>query len=495
MSLQDLRQKKLSIPVYQRGVQWTNSQISALRLNLESLKCESNRSVFLNTLVLGAEPKDPFTVSIVDGQQRLTALNYLLQLGMESAWGIESLENSDIRAIKLTAEERESLCRRIFFLIQYSIRSDSEVAGETLKQEIKIFQRINGYRQTWKAEDIYVSRMLKALYDSNAEIEPFKKTIDAIKSNLLYKINHTDEVSGTPTTETISLIARRNFLAFLRLAAIDSEGKATIQLIPPGLALETSDTQKILQCLGIENSSDEELLKIAKRLMHLWDMYQETLGQVRYQRYWTYMGRNAFQESMTLGVKTETIALKLLELNEEDFINWIGEILSGGSERIDYSSSKLYLRLRECRLDYLLSAKNERKRITAKITEKYRLEKIDLPELNDKYLPSSGGDRSIDHWISRERWAEKKDLNQNNVHKWANLSLISDGLNSKLRDSTPKDKVARSVDSDKIWPGFLMLRAVTQAQTIKDTSHGYRTFVETLSDLYADLQLGPRSIK
>ena len=102
------KKEKYIIPLYQRGYDWTENEITQLIDDINDYKNNNSLEYYIGTLIVN---KNNNTFEVVDGQQRLTTLFLLysfLEIETNKALSFEFREKSDNTLNNLTKESEES---------------------------------------------------------------------------------------------------------------------------------------------------------------------------------------------------------------------------------------------------------------------------------------------------------------------------------------------------------------------------------------------------
>ena len=430
MSLNDLMRLELPlrIPFYQRGFEWTNEQIDALKDRLEN----KARPLFLGSIVL-ARHEDH--LNVVDGQQRLKALSRFY--GKGSRWDFGQRTNGT-QAKKLLDPTQ----------ILFHVRESRPDHG--ISEEIREFRRINGTRDQWRAEDVYFYRMTKHLNATKSELRhDFMTAFDGLKARFLFN----EELKGR-----VPFASRRRFLAFLRLAffqyCADCNPSKTPGKIPDKWECERMGTEALLTRL-LPAGKPDALTAIAQNVIDLFHRYERIMAHPQARRMTVYLGHNWLQEDPE-PKKGETTRFSpaLAILKEKDwepdlFLATILAYLADWPDfGADYAANKLWLRLRECALDI---------RPPTQIADIVK---------DPNYHPTLAGGESVDHWIPQELWfvsgEQKTAASEKLLHSPANLSLLSSSLNESKRELSPVviHRIQSKIDENQsAWPSFRLLAA------------------------------------
>ncbi len=467
MSLDDLLRLSLplQIPFYQRGFEWTNEQINALKARLEN----KATPLFLGSIVL-ARHED--YLNVVDGQQRLKALSRFYGKGSRWAFGDKTNESQARKLLDPT---------QILFHVRES-RPDHGIA-----EEIREFRRINGTRDQWRVEDVYFYRMTKHLVETKSELRhDFMTAFDGLKARFLFN-------EQSKKQSQVSFASRRRFLAFLRLAffqyCADCNPSQTPGKIPDRWECERMGTEALLTRL-LPAGKPDALTAIAQNLIELYDHHERIMAYPQASRMTVYLGPNWLQEDPE-PKKGETTRFSpaLAILREKDwepdlFLNAILTYLTDWPDfGTDYAANKLRLRLRECALDIRASKEPEElKEILDIVTD-------------PNYHPTPTGGDSIDHWIPQKLWFvsddQKTSASEKLLHSPGNLSLLSSSDNESKRELSPvvieqiKEKIA---ENQSAWPSFRLLTAwYREDKADLSTLSGRENYVRELNRRWAEL--------
>lgn len=164
------------IPNYQRPYEWDEQQIQQLIDDIVNAKQEHCSAYFLGTIVLGNYNKDNDIIEIVDGQQRLTTLLYILQHNTTPNF---HLYNSNLLDKTMPPDKRlQSIIDDI--LEEHKLQSNDDLFS-FLKEHVYLFQTVlpantdlnryfeimNSRGQQLQPQDVVKAYLMEQLEDEN----------------------------------------------------------------------------------------------------------------------------------------------------------------------------------------------------------------------------------------------------------------------------------------------------------------------------------------